>query len=260
MKQAGLIILAAIGFGLLGLSQTTEIKIDWNAYGGYISHLFTPGNDATINFYSEGAHFWGSATFKDYNDNPYKYNVDTILAQVQAFVENGGVIYFRFDRTDSYTPMYGSAGQYTLTSIYTSDGTASFATQTKTNYAYMVTHNYGFQANNQYTASGSEFGILHQIFGATGLWAVIQVTGNGSAIVTLMSDEASANHWKLGEGAGCYTNASLAATGSGTFVLHAEAPNNITTGWGWTIPGGTLDITVNYNNGFNVTGINMRGS
>ena len=261
MKRVlGLLTGVVCALGVVAFSQATTVDWNWNVYGGGFSGTFTAGDDAQIIFSTDGGHIWGEFHATDANNNPYNYNVDNVNCQVKANVEGGGGVYFKMDRNDSWVPMYGPAGQYTYTDIHTDDGQAYFTTNIRSNYADMITQNYGWQANSQYTASGTNFYINHYICAASGLDASIFVSGNGSADVTLMSDEMRASGWRFGEGAGCYTNAHASGTGSGTFILGAKAPNNITTGWWGPIGGGSLLVTFKYNNGFNITPINMRGN
>lgn len=253
-----LMIVVVGAFAVVALSQTTS-DLEWDVYGGVINHTFVAGDDATVSLGTGGAHAWGSLLDTDAENNPYSYGVDTVSTQVRANVTGGGGISFRMDRQDSWTPMYGGAGQYTATALSTSDGNAALAVKSRTNYAGMVMANYSWQNSDQYTADGSTYQIDHQVWSASGSEAFVHVLGSGSGALTLMTDTTNAGGWRFGEGAGCYTNAKFVGTGSGTFQLGAEAPNNIATGWGWTVPGGSLSATVNYSNGFDVDGINMNG-
>lgn len=259
MKRALAVCAALIMVTFVGLAETT-VDVEWDAYFGGVDIEFVAGDDATSTLTTGGNHAWGTFRGVDQNNNPYGYNVDTVRSQVQAYVAGGGIIQFQMDRTDSHVPMYGASGQYTVTNVWTYDGNASFATNTVSNFANMRTANYSFQNNNQYTASGSDFSIYHFIHAAAGMNAHVSVVGEGSAILTLMSDEMRASGWRLGEGAGSYTNAKFEAAGAGQFVVSGTAPNNVQTGWGWSVPGGTITTVVDYANGFNVNGINMSGN
>jgi len=255
---AGLVLV--FGFVVGGLAASTVLDTTWNFFGGSLNINFGSGDDASVILATAGTQAWGSFLGTDYDDNPYTYNVDTTRTQVKAWVDGGGWIEFRMDRLASKVSMYGGPGQYTYTQIYTLDGAAFFATNTRTNYADMITHNYGFEANNQYQASGSLFYIVHEIYGAADRFAGLSIQGSGSAIVTLMSDEARAGGWRFGEGAGCYTNAKASATGSGTFILYGTAPNELKLPFGaGTIPGGSFNFAIDYLNGFNFTNINSSG-
>jgi len=257
-----MIVSLLLSFGLAagGLAASSGVDTTWDFYSGWLNISFDSSDDASISLNTGGGHAWGSFLGTDYDDNPHKYNVDTARAQVRAWIEGGGGIQFRMDRLDSWASMYGGPGQYTSTEIFTSDGTAFFATNTRTNFADMITHNYGFQEHDQYSASGSEFGIFHEIYGAADRFAGLSILGSGSAIVTLMSDEARAGGWRFGEGAGCYVNAKASGTGSGTFTLYGTAPNGLNLPFGaGTIPGGSFNFVIDYLNGFNFTNINSRG-
>lgn len=264
MTKLAVVVFAVLcGLTLLAMADPTVLDTSWRFSGGSLGIEFTSSNDAKITFSTGGYFASGSLVATDYDDNPYKYNVDTTRAQVKARVEGGGYISFRMDRLDSWTSMYGAAGQYTYTQIWTYDGAASFATNTRTNYADMITHNYGFQAADQYTASGTDFEIYHEVFGAADRYAGLQIVGSGSAIVTLMSDEARASGWKFGEGAGCYTNANAVLSGSGLFWLYGTAPNSLKLPFNLgTIPGGSFNFWINYQNlsNFKFDNINSAGS
>ena len=123
----------------------------------------------------------------------------------------------------------------------------------------MITGNYGFQANNQYSATGSVYVIDHSIQADPNKYAGFYATGNGATTVTLMSSEMRASGWRFGEGAGCYTNASASGTGTGYFEVYANATNSLS-GNNWSAGGGSFSGIISYNNGFEYNNINMRGN
>ncbi|MCD6524343.1 MAG: hypothetical protein J7K48_05020 [Thermococcus sp.] len=252
-------LVTVFGFVMVGFAAPTVLNTTWDFYGGGFNINFNSGDDASVTFNTAGAHAWGSFSGTDYDNNPYNYNVDNTRAQVTANVDGGGGIYFRMERQGSWVSMYGVAGQYTETDIWTSDGTAFFASNTRTNYADMITHNYGYKSAEQYQASGTNFRIWHEISGAADRFANVEVFGSGSAIVTLMSDEARASGFRFGEGAGCYTAARANGTGTGYFGLFATAPNDLQIPFGSVTGGGTFSYQLWYNAGFSVDPINMSG-
>ncbi len=260
VRRIAVLVAVLALFSFVAFAQTT---VDWNWMfdGGFFDGVFQAGDDALVHFNTSGGYARGGFHAVDADDNPYSYNVDTVSTQVKARIGNGGSIYFRMDRNDSLDSMYGPDGQYTQTYIWTSDGSGSFATQLKSNYASMVTHNYGWKNDSQYQVSGSDFLLSHMVYSSADANAWLQATGNGSVDVTLMSDEARGNGWlwKFGEGAGCYTNASAEGTGSGVFSMGATAPNQMESGMGWSAGGGSFLLNINYLNGFEIDPINMRG-
>ena len=258
MKRAlSLLVLVILGGGLV-LAQTT-VDVTWDTYRGSVSGLFQAGDDVLIRFATMGAHIFGYFNGVDYDNNPYNYGVDNVRARFRGNIEDGGYLEFLMERQDSWVPMYGPAGQVTYTYLETSDQ-GFFATQTRTNYADMITHNYGFQANSQWTASG-DFYIKHYIQAANPLYkAGFYTRGNGSIDVTLMSSEVRGeSRWRFGEGAGCYTNAHASGTGSGYFIIYGAAPSQINA-FGATVGGGYVALMINYNNGFTTANnLNMSG-
>jgi len=259
MQKVLLVAALLVLGGGLALAQTT-VDLNWNVFGGDIGIDFQAGDDAYAGLSTGGFHLFGEFYGIDYDDNPYPaYNVDTVRTQVRASIEDGGYLEFIMGRRDSWAPMYGPAGQITYTYLGTSD-TGFFATNTRTNFADMITHNYGFQSNSQWTASGN-FEITHHIMAATEPYgAGFYAGGSGSINVTLMSSEVrGASSWRFGEGAGCYTNAHAEGTGSGTFRLWGAAPTELHA-FGATIGGGSVALEILYNNGFSTANnLNMSG-
>lgn len=253
------ILAMAGGLTAFAFAQTT-LDVLWDSWGGNVTVDFQAGDDNHTWLDTGGNHFFGEFHGINYDDNPYSYNVDTVRAKVRANIEGGGYLEFGMDRQDSYVPMYGPSGQSTYTYLETSD-LGFFATNTRTNFADMITHNYGWQSNSQWTASGDYFFIIHWIrAGDPSSNAGFTAEGSGSVDVTLMSSEARGQtSWRLGEGAGCYTNAHASGTGSGYFIIGGQAPNNLSAFGGVTIGGGSVLLDIYYNNGFSVNNLNMSG-
>jgi len=59
--------------------------------------------------------------------------------------------------------------------------------------------------------------------------ARLDLIGTGNANIDCMSSEAKEGQVRLGWGCGCYTNADIVATGSGTFNLQAVGDTSTTT-------------------------------
>ena len=262
MKKALVLTLALMSaFALIAFADTTTTDITWNFGGGTGLNIdFVNGDDSASSLNTAGNHAWGEFHGVDSDDNPYGYGVDSGSFSTKAYVEGGGQIVFDVTRTDSLTSMYGPSGQYTYSGVGTTDGEASIVTQTSTNYAGQKSCNYGWQASDQYSASGSEFSINHYINDGDGDSARVSVwNGNGSATVTSMGDEMGGSSFRLGWGCGCYNNANASGTGSGTFELYGNASNALS-GNGWSSGGGTYLQQINYLDGFNVSDSHIDGN
>lgn len=201
-------------------------NVTWGASGN-VNIAVVSGNDFTSVFNTGGGWASGAYTLTDAGDNPYSYGVDTVTAQVQANVTGGGFLEFNNTRTDSWVPMYGSAGENSYTYI-TTDDTAQLQFRTRGNYADLQSSNYGFQANDHFQATGT-FSVYHSLNDNTGEGAMLLNTGTGSTDIDFMSESTwgKTGSFKFGKGCGCYTNADITATGSGVFQISAIAENQI---------------------------------
>lgn len=243
-----LALVMAFGSSVLAADPTTT-TITWSG-GGVIGGVVTSGNDNTASFGVNAALANGSFTVTDNNDNPYGYNVDTVSSYIQSAVTNGSTFY-QVVRTDSYSS-YSHAGQVDYAYVGSS-GTAEMATGSNTNYAAMVNCTYAQPQTSgswNFQANGSTY-TIQQFIAANatltgGVWtptdnyAVVTATGNGTAGIDCMTTETS-GCWptKLGAGGGCYTDADVTLTGSGTFAVNAGGCNSITvpSGGGMVITG-----------------------
>lgn len=247
------------GFALWAISAPTTFDAEWDMSGG-VNWTVVNGDDSFSTFGISGNHAFGEYHAIDYDDNPYGYNVDSTKFWLKANVENGGYIEYAVTRTDSKTSMYGPPGQYTYSYVGSSDGSAFMGQRTTTNYAEQKNCNYGWQSNNQYTADGTSFYLDHEIYASSGEGAGVNITGSGSASVTVMGDEMYPGSFNLGyKACGCYTNAKASGTGSGIFTLGGTADNSLTW-YGGSAGGGTYTTTVNYLDGFQVDNIWLKGN
>ena len=248
-----LMVLVAIAFSSIAMAQTTT-DVTWNG-SGYHSIHFQSGDDATSDFWTAGDSINGEYHAVDQDDNPYKYHVDTTDIKVKAHVSNGYIEY-KFTRDDSHTS-YGDAGQesYTLIDSY---GTADFAWHSNSNYARLRNCNYGWQNNNQIQATGSHY-INHYLAINDHEGAGIEINADGTTDLTIMNEAHWGSGFKFGKGCGCYTNAHVDITGSGTFDLYANADNEITTDWGITTDG-YLGIHSSFTNGFHFANFALEGN
>ena len=228
-----------------GARASTQVDTTWNGAGQY--HLsFTGDDDATNTFNTGGDLISGEYHGINSENNPYHYGVNDVDAKVKASVTNGFVEY-TFDRTDSYTPMYGNAGQHSYSYVGT-DGTGSLAWHSHSNFASLKECNYGWQSNDQLQANGNHY-LEHDFVVAPNVGAGIVLQGSGTSSISDMSDESWKSSFKFGKGCGCYTNAEVNSVGSGVFDLTAQAPNSIDTDFG-VHTDGVLNVHSEFNNGF----------
>jgi hypothetical protein len=208
-------------------NAATTVESVWDCTGSFESH-FTAGDDAISDFWTAGSSISGRYVATDEDNNPYNYGVDTVRAQVEAEVNDGGFMEFRNMRTDSKESMYGSAGEVSSTYIESS-GYASMKFRTRMAFAELMSSNCGWNSNDHFTASGDYFYIEHSLYDDTGEGAWIKNGGNGSTEIDLMSESTwgKTGSLKFGKGCGCYTNADITATGSGLFEVGAIAENQI---------------------------------
>ena len=240
------------------LAVPTSVDTNWNG-GGFFGITFTGGNDAHSVLQTSGALISGEYHAVDNGDNPYGYGVDTVSAWTKTHVENGWVGY-TFTRDDSYVPMYGTASQVSYTYI-DSTGTGDLAWRSTSDYADLVNSNYGWQSNNQMQATG-EYYVEHYLANPTSSNGVdIVATGTGSTSITDMCDSTWGSSYTFGKGCGCYTNAKVSTTGSGTFDLYANANNGITTDSGIVLTGvSSLHIGSVFGSGFGFNNFALSGS
>jgi len=252
--MAGLIAMALVGISGIVSAETT-VETNWNG-SGYLGIDFQSGDDAKNLFETSGAGIVGNYYAKDSDNNPYNYGVDSTKSEIKASVLDGWMAY-QYNRTDSKNSMYGPAGQSSY-SFLGSDGTASFAWKTTSNYAAMKSSNYGFQSSNQFTATGNHL-LQHRVTTEnSGAQWTINATGTSS--VSHMSDEASgSSSFKFGKGCGCHTNAKVNIVGSGTYDLEAFAPNQIKTDSGITTDG-HLSLHADFSSGFSFGNFALSGN
>jgi hypothetical protein len=206
----------------------------------------------------------GSFVAQDTDVAPYSYGVDDSSAYMRGDIGNalgnGGSLTFTYNRIDSYTPMYGSAGQESY-SYVGSTGTGSLDFRTGSNYAALGSANYGFQSDSQFTASG-DFLIQHSLNLSGPNGAQIVVDGIGTADIDHMSDDALGDSFKFGAGAGCYTNANILTTGSGIATVSGFGDSLLHANDGsWNMgAGGSYISQWTYTNGLTVGNYAFNGS
>ena len=227
---------------------TTTVNFTWDGSGS-ISHSMNTG-DADFNFTAQGGHIFGSLKATDYDDNPYGYGVDTFLVETRSHFESGGLTVLSVARDDSWTPMYGPADESSY-SYVSSDDTGDIQFRVWTNYAQLRSSNYGFQANQQFTATGN-FEVEHTLTNGNN-WGDIYAVGEGSISIDHMSDDTFVSTFKFGFGCGCYTNSDATGTGSGVFTVTAHGDSGLY-GSGWSTSGSSDYIFgVAYSDGFSAS-------
>jgi len=202
-----------------------DTTADFNFTGTGTATLdFVPGDDAIVRLYAAGNGVIVSGQCVDGDNNPYNYGVDSIQAWLRFDTSNGGGASLEMQRLDSHGSMYGPAGQTSLWSVFSSDGTASLAARSAMNYADLIDSEYGFQNNTQLEAAGSTFQIQRYVDNGNGDWVSVSILGNGAGALTNMNSGADGNGFTTEGWTGCYENNSAMMSGSSTtFVVQAQA-------------------------------------
>jgi len=228
------------------------VTITWDG-GGDVWGSVTAGNDASATFYSGSNSQVGEFHAVDSNNNPYGYGVDSCTFSLDISLSGGGMASLLVDRTDAKTS-YGAAGQQSYTYVFTPDGSATLQNSSSTNYASMKDCNYGWNANDHITVSGSTYYELQRyVDSGAGNYAEINAFGGGDADLDCMSSEASAGQVRLGWGCGCYTNADFTANGTGTMELYAYGNNSATTAMAPGMTGATsFDFIASWAGAFSI--------
>jgi len=248
-----LALIASLAVGSVALAaDPTEVIVNWDG-GGSVGGSVTAGDDASANFYSGSNYQVGEFHAVDNNNNPYGYGVDSCTFSLDTSLNGGGMASLLVDRTDAKTS-YGGAGQQSYTSVFTYDGCATLQNRSSTNYASMKDCNYGWNANDHITVSGSSYYELQRyVDSGAGNYAEINATGGGDADLDCMGSEASAGQVRLGFGCGCYTNANFTANGAGTMELYAQGNNSTTTAMAPGMTGATsFDFVASWVGTFNI--------
>jgi hypothetical protein len=239
------LLLSMGGVALAG--DPTTVDVTWDGTG-YVDTEVNTG-DAHAGFMTGGDGISGTYTATDSNDNPYNYQVDSFSAVFTGHVVNGGM-FTGCDRTDSYNPMYGPAGQESYSIVTVEDGWADMAYRTTTNFAQMRDCSYGYQlpGGHNIVLDAAFYYIDRYIGDNRGESGEFEAWGTGAATLDCMSAEASGN-WalKLGCGCGCYTDANYNATGAGHVEVTGTGNNGVTfNGMGVSTGGGTLQFIADW--------------
>ena len=255
-----LIVAIFVFSGIACADDPTTTTINWNGAGGIGVNVNS--GDSVGGFSTIGDLINGTYIAVDSNDNPYSYTVDSFSSYLFAGVTDfaGGVngqINTGVTRVNSYAGMYGNGNQTDGINVQVSDGNASVAFRSTTNYAALVdaTYTYQLPGGHNVVVNADYYNIFRQITDGRGDSGQIVANGNGTATLDCMSSEAS-GVWNLtlGRGAGCYTDASFNATGiSGNFVVTGVGNDSVVfNGLGISSGGGALSIVANWVNSFNI--------
>jgi hypothetical protein len=257
--------LAACLLLMAGLvSAATTIETTWSGSGNIASTVDASGNQK-VTFGTGGNEIAGKLTVEDDNSNPYGYGVSTVKTYLTASVSGGGLDYV-IDRTKSYTPMYGASGQRAYTSILAnSEATVEVATGATSNYASMGIGTYGKAKTTggyNFQGTGDGFKIVHGVITSDLDGAELILNAEGTAGVNSMSSDISATGFAFGKGQGCYTNANVAATGSGTFQVNAGAEHSMNIDAGNVVVSGpaAYHATVTYGTGLSYGNFALSGN
>ena len=248
-----MVMLFTVASIALADDPTTTI-VTWNGGGNVGATVNSGDSNAGVN--TGGANINGTLTVVDSNNNPYSYNVDSFSSLLNASVTNG-FISTGAVRVNSYAPMYGNGGQESWCNVGT-DGTASVAFRSTTNFASMTDATYTYQlpgGHNVVITGATGYEIDRGITDGRGNAGSVYATGDGSATLDCMSAEAS-GVWNLafGRGAGCYTDANFTAIGaSGYFEATGVGNDSVTfNGLGISSGGGVLSVIANWVNNFSI--------
>jgi len=261
-RRIAVIVCMLVAASAVAFAVPTTLDVTWDVFGGSTPLLieFANGDDSISTVVTLGAAMYGTFHAEDADNNPYNYQVDNGLFELKAGVLGGGSVSFNVVRTDAKTSSYGPSGQVINSEVWTLDGVAYLARRTVTNYASASNPNYAFQSNDQYQAAGSSYGILHSIMTGDGDWVGVQAYGNGSGILTDMSDSIGGTGFAFGEGLGCYENSDYVATGEGSYTLQAVAAHYLE-GKGWEAPaGGVYFEQLLFNDGAFIDDIDVTGN
>jgi hypothetical protein len=235
-------------------AQTT-VTGAWNGGGTYTFNANTV-NSTTAAVQTGGNVAVGSATYTAQGNFPYGYGVDTTKLDVNASVGSGGYIQSVANRTGSYTPLYGAAGQSITALAQSNDGDAALVQHVNVNYAAMNDIGYGQSktaGGNTLDASGSAILLNYALdTGTANNNAGILVNASGSAGLNLSSSGVNSGGFGLGQGQGIFTQANFSGAGIGTVSTGGVATgslsvaNNGSTIFGTVANPASISTTINY--------------
>ena len=271
-----LIMLAVLMIAAIsGVSAATTVDVNWSGYGNFDT-TFNSGGDAVIKMWANG-HTGGNFYAEDIDNNTYSYGVDDTNAWMKGDITTsggigGGTLRFQYERTNSYVPMYGEAGQIS-NSFVGSSGIGALNFRVGSNYASLGSSNYDWQSNAQFSATG-DFEIMHELYTGLNNGGKVYLFGTGSAVVDHMTDSARGvnptpgyynsvySPFNFGAGGGCYTNANIEATGYGIAAVSGNGDGSLyANDNSWSMPvGGSHTESWTYNDGLSVNNYAFGGN
>jgi len=260
------LVMVALCFSVsMALADTHVV---WDGAGTVDIDVYSD-DDRYSGLHTYGAYISGEFDLDDYENNPYGYGVDTIVAYTKATV-NDGFINFTNRRDDSKLS-YGAAGQIS-TSYVGSSGNAYLQFRTTTNYASLTDAQYGFSMTN-FGASGSSYVIKHQLTDSDGDGAQVLAYGSGVADIKLQGSTAAGSSFNMGhlpvcgDGLAWDNNyAKYIGSGEGVFELHGWSHNGLSIHDFTTVPGdgsedsATFDLIVGYSGSWTMPDFGISGN
>lgn len=244
---------AALALASAAQAQTT-VNTTWNG-GGNVDTSVTATGSTAATFSTGGNMISGSFGFTNQGNNPYGYGVSNTTTNVNAAVGSGGFISSSVNRTGSYVPLYGLAGQSISAAASSSDGSAALVQNASVNYAGMTDIGYGqpkTAGGNTVDASGSNVILSYGVnTGSAGNNAGILVNASGSAALNLSSSGVRYNSFGMGQGQGIFTQANFSGTGIGTVSTGGMATGSLSVANSGSTVYGTVNnpasVTTNIN-------------
>ncbi len=264
MNKTRVLLIICLGLVMLGsipavFGAPTELNMLWDTWGGTIDVTYLASDDAVMDFYTTGNHMLGELYARTGDTNHYGYGVYDFLTNVDARVEDGGLIQYGVVRTDG-AGMYGAPDQSTYSQIgVNTGGWAGLAFQTVTNYASLYSANWGFQANDQFTAGGV-YSAMHNVINGNNN-VQFDAFGDGELYIDHMSDGyTTQSNIQFGAGTGSFTNANVDQTGTGGFQIAGHFDNSLT--WGGMTSTGSIDFSTSvlFGAGFSWTDYSLSGN
>lgn len=236
------------------MAQTT-VGTNWNGSGVFSFNANTTGSTG-VTFGTGGNQAVGSTNYTVGATAPYGYGVLGTTFDANARVASGGEISSVVNRTGSYAPLYGAAGQAVSGYVSSSDGSAALVMHTTNNYAGLIDIGYGKDktaGGNTLDASGSAIVLNYNLnTGVTGNTGGILVQGTGNAGLNLSSSGVSNGGFNLGQGQGIFTQANFSGQGVGTVSTGGVATGSLfvansgSTVYGTVYNPASITTTINY--------------
>lgn len=253
VSMAAIALLTAAPAAMAQTAPATNVVTTWSGSGN-LGQNGTAAGSTGMAFSTAGNQIAGTLTFNNLGNNPYNYGVSNVNTNLNASVASGGEISILVNRTGSYAPLYGAAGQSISGYAFSNDGNAAMVMNSGVNYASMNDVGYGqarTAGGNTMDASGSIFQLNYTVdTGIAGNNGGITVVGTGSAALRQNFSGVSAGGFTMGSGGGITPVATVQANGTGTIQFGGITTNTLNV-LGNTVVGtaanpGSFTGTVNY--------------